>query len=58
MVLAGHAALLIGWKPGDFWDATPAELSVAFGAFGHATTAAEPACSSDLHTLMEQCPDG
>lgn len=25
-----HAAVvLLGWRPGDFWDATPAELAMA-----------------------------
>ncbi len=26
--LAGHAALLLGWRPDEFWSATPAELTV------------------------------
>ena len=25
--LAGAAAQLLGWRPDDFWDATPAELA-------------------------------
>ena len=31
--LAGAAALLLGWRPGDFWNATPAELSAALRLF-------------------------
>lgn len=25
--MAGHAALLLGWRPDEFWNATPAELA-------------------------------
>ena len=32
MQLAGAAALLLGWRPDEFWSATPAELSAALGA--------------------------
>lgn len=27
--LSGAAAMLLGWKPDDFWAATPAELALA-----------------------------
>jgi hypothetical protein len=27
--LSGAAAMLLGWRPGEFWDATPAELTLA-----------------------------
>jgi hypothetical protein len=27
--LCGAAAILLGWRPGEFWDSTPAELSLA-----------------------------
>ena len=27
--LAGAAAALLGWKPHEFWDATPAELAAS-----------------------------
>jgi hypothetical protein len=30
--LAGYAAMLLGWRPDEFWDSTPAELATAFGA--------------------------
>lgn len=29
--LAGHAATLLGWRPAEFWSATPAELATALG---------------------------
>ena len=25
--LAGHAGLLLGWRPDEFWNTTPAELA-------------------------------
>ena len=27
--LCGPASQLLGWKPAEFWDATPAELALA-----------------------------
>lgn len=27
--LCGGASVLLGWRPGEFWDATPAELALA-----------------------------
>ena len=30
--LSGQAALLLGWTPLLFWDATPAELALALSA--------------------------
>lgn len=29
--LAGFASSLLGWRPGEFWAATPAELATALG---------------------------
>ena len=30
--LYGAASLLLGWRPNEFWDATPAELALALHA--------------------------
>ena len=30
--LSGAAAMLLGWRPDDFWNATPAELAAVLGA--------------------------
>ena len=30
--LAGQTALLLGWRPAEFWAATPAELAAIFAA--------------------------
>jgi hypothetical protein len=27
--LCGAACVLLGWRPGEFWDATPVELALA-----------------------------
>ena len=32
--LAGAAGLLLGWRPGEFWAATPAELAAVLNAGG------------------------
>ena len=31
MQLAHGAAALLGWRPAEFWESTPAELSAALG---------------------------
>ena len=28
--LCGAAAMMLGWRPEEFWNATPAELALAF----------------------------
>jgi hypothetical protein len=35
--LAGQAGLLLGWRPDDFWQATPDELETALGALAGVT---------------------
>ena len=54
--LAGLAGALLGWRPEEFWKATPAEL----GAVLEAMLPSEPAPASraDLERLMERFPDG
>lgn len=29
--LAGYAASLLGWRPREFWESTPAEFATALG---------------------------
>ena len=53
--LAGLAGLLLGWRPEEFWAATPAELAAVLGA---AASGEAPASSGDLARLMERFPDG
>lgn len=48
--LCGIAAQLLGWRPGEFWAATPAELATALAP----PDAAVPLGRDDLARLMEQ----
>lgn len=53
LVLSGLAARVLGWRPQEFWDATPAELSAALGLEEGA--AATPGFDrSTLERMMEQ----
>lgn len=54
--LAGLAGALLGWRPGEFWAATPAELAAVFGAVSPPGEA--PAGADVLARLQEQYPDG
>lgn len=54
--LAGLVGALLGWRPGEFWDATPDELAGVVRALmpeGEAALA-----STDLARLKEMFPDG
>lgn len=53
--LAGITGALLGWRPDEFWRATPAELSAVIAAtLGDAGAAS----ADDLARLMESFPDG
>lgn len=53
--LAGLAGALLGWRPDDFWSATPAELGAVVEAMLGPKEA--PGTRSDLERLMERFPD-
>jgi hypothetical protein len=53
--LAGLAGVLLGWRPDEFWKATPAELALVLEAM--APTAAG-ASLDDLARLKGMFPDG
>jgi uncharacterized phage protein (TIGR02216 family) len=53
--LAGQTALLLGWRPDDFWNATPAELAAILAAMVPQTEAVDEAL---LAKLMKEFPDG
>ena len=53
--LAGLAGALLGWRPDEFWSATPAELAAVLNALA-GPEAFAPA--DDLARLMEIYPDG
>jgi hypothetical protein len=54
--LAGLAAAVLGWRPDDFWQATPAELACLLCALTGDEGAA--AVAADLARLKEMFPDG
>ena len=51
--LAGRVALLLGWRPDEFWTATPAELAAIFAARDEAAGEATMG-RDDLRRMMEQ----
>ncbi|QHL90662.1 phage tail assembly chaperone [Sphingomonas changnyeongensis] len=54
--LAGHAQAMLGWRPDEFWAATPADLALAVA--GLVPTAEVPADGALLTRLKELFPDG
>ena len=49
--LAGLAARALGWRPDEFWGATPAELAAILIPDGGEST---PLSRTDLNRLMER----
>jgi len=49
--LSGLAARLLGWRPGEFWDATPAELAAVLLPEGDG---AVPLGRDEMNRLMER----
>ena len=57
--LAGVAGALAGWRPDEFWRATPAELEAVLTALaGPAPDTAQPPAAATIAALKEQFPDG
>ena len=54
--LAGQTALLLGWRPPDFWAATPAELAAIFAV--QASIAMPSLSREHLTTMLEQDRNG
>ncbi|UVO52972.1 phage tail assembly chaperone [Sphingomonas sp. SUN039] len=54
--LAGLTGAVLGWRPDEFWAATPAELAAIFDAL--APPGAAPPTQGDLTRLRERFPDG
>jgi uncharacterized phage protein (TIGR02216 family) len=54
--LAGLAGAVLGWRPDEFWRATPAELAGIFEAIRG--DAERPAGADVLARLKELYPDG
>lgn len=56
--LAGQAGLLLGWRPDEFWRATPDELETALGALAELTPGSGAAVDRDtIARLLEMYPD-
>jgi hypothetical protein len=53
--LAGLAGVLLGWRPDEFWRATPAELAAILDAMMPEGT---PADASLIARLKKDFPDG
>lgn len=51
--LSGVAARVLGWRPDEFWAATPMEMAAAL----HDGEAVAPVESGDLRALMARFPD-
>lgn len=54
--LAGLTGAVLGWRPSEFWAATPAELATIFDALTPRHEA--PPSQGDVARLQEQFPDG
>ena len=53
--LCAIAARALGWRPGEFWAATPAELAACLA---DPSAPAAPLARADLDRLMKDDPDG
>jgi uncharacterized phage protein (TIGR02216 family) len=51
--LSGAAAMLLGWRPDEFWNATPAELALALNVQAAAATPDE----ATIEALKRRFPD-
>lgn len=56
--LAGLTAWLLGWGPGMFWDATPAEVLAILAARDGPGSGDAPPDRATLDKLKERFPDG
>lgn len=55
--LAGMAGALLGWRPEEFWQATPVELAAVLTALA-GDGCATPVTRDELTRLKEMYPDG
>ncbi|WP_375291652.1 phage tail assembly chaperone [Qipengyuania sp.] len=53
--LAGLAARALGWRPDEFWRATPSDLALALGV---EAAPAPPPSRAELQRMMERDGDG
>lgn len=57
LTLAGVAARVLGWRPDDFWAATPADVAAVLAAWRDGDDGAG-VDRTGLAAMMEQFPDG
>ena len=57
LALAGVTARVLGWRPDDFWAATPTDVAAVLAAW-RAEEEAGGVDRAGLAAMMEQCPDG
>ena len=59
---AGVAAAGLGWRPGEFWGATPAEMVMCLGGLrccdALSAQSERGLAADDLAKLKERFPDG
>lgn len=56
--LAGLAARLLGWRPQEFWGATPAELALSLGAsLGQGDASQAPPTRAEIARMIEREAD-
>jgi len=51
---SGSASLLLGWRPDEFWNSTPAELALALGGMRENVDAPD---RETIETLRRRFPD-
>ena len=56
--LAGLTALILGWRPEEFWRATPAELAGILRAASGTDGEGEGIDAAAVARMMEVWPDG
>ena len=52
--LSGASTFLLGWRPDDFWSATPAELATALSLFEAGIDGPDP---DSIAALKQRFPD-
>lgn len=53
--LCGQCAMLLGWRPAEFWTATPAELACILHVMAPQTDI--PPDAKEIGRLMQMFPD-
>jgi len=56
LTLTGLAARALGWRPAEFWEATPAELAACLA--DPRSDAEAPPSRTEIEQMMEQDRDG